>query len=88
MDFGDAFILFAFPVLGAYGVTILALGLKTMFRWDPERCESCVSNWKREKGCAIANERGRSPCAGEIQAQPGPSEVEGRYVWRQVRRRR
>lgn len=32
VNFDDAFILFAFPVLGAYGVTILALGLKALLR--------------------------------------------------------
>jgi hypothetical protein len=32
VNFDDAFILFAFPVIGAYGVTLLALGLKALFR--------------------------------------------------------
>ncbi len=31
VSFDEAFILFAFPVIGAYGVTILALGLKALF---------------------------------------------------------
>jgi len=32
VNFDDTFILFAFPVIGAYGVTILTLGLRAMFR--------------------------------------------------------
>jgi hypothetical protein len=32
VNFDDAFVMFAFPVIGAYGVTLLALGLKALFR--------------------------------------------------------
>jgi hypothetical protein len=32
VGFDDAFILFVFPLIGAFGVTILALGLKALFK--------------------------------------------------------
>ena len=32
VGFDDVFVLFAFPLVGAFGVTVLALGLKALFK--------------------------------------------------------
>lgn len=35
VNFDDAFVMFAFPLIGAFGATMFVLGLKTLFRPGP-----------------------------------------------------